>query len=127
MSRLRTFVAIETSQEVRGHAAKLIERLRGAEAKVKWVAPENMHLTLKFLGDVPAENINNVCRAVQEAADLHGPFPVDCQGAGAFPDAKRPRTIWMGVREPLEAIRALQTSVDQQLQKLGQPFRVCQE
>lgn len=121
MTQLRTFVAIETGQEVHGPASKLITKLCRSRAQVKWVAPDKLHLTLKFLGDVPSTEINGVCSAVQRAVAGKQPFQINCHGAGAFPDSKRPRTIWIGVREPSEAIRALQNSVDEELQKLGFP------
>jgi 2'-5' RNA ligase len=121
MTQLRTFVAIETAQEVHGPASKLITNLCRSRAQVKWVAPDKLHLTLKFLGDVPPTEINGVCSAVQRAVAGKQPFQINCHGAGAFPDSKRPRTIWIGVREPSEAIRALQNSVDEELQKLGFP------
>ena len=121
MTQLRTFVAIETGQEVHGPAEKLITKLSRSPAQVKWVAPDKLHLTLKFLGDVPPTEINAVCNAVQRAVAGKKPFQINCHGAGAFPDSKRPRTIWIGVREPSEAIQALQNSVDEELQKLGFP------
>ena len=73
MSKTRTFVAIAASADVRERAMQAIEQLRSSADNVKWVAPENMHLTLKFLGDVPATEIAQVCRAVERgAAELEG-------------------------------------------------------
>ena len=121
MTQLRTFVAIETGQEVHDTTSKLITNLCRSRAQVKWATPEKLHLTLKFLGDVPPTEISGICNAVQRAAVGKKPFQLNCHGAGAFPDSKRPRTVWIGVREPSEAIRALQNSVDEELQKLGFP------
>ena len=98
MKKIRTFVAVELSPETRSAAARLIERLRPAGAKVSWVKADNMHLTLKFLGDVPNVEIPAVCQAVAASSMNIAPFEIECGGAGAFPDARKPRTIWLGVR-----------------------------
>jgi len=106
MSRTRTFVAVDVSDGVRSRAARLITHLR-SEIKVSWVAPANMHITLKFLGDQTDEAVAAICRAVQEGAAAVDPFEFTCQGAGAFPDIRRPRTLWVGVTEGLEEFRQL--------------------
>ena len=118
---MRTFVAVEASMEVRGNAHRLMERLRRAEAKVKWVAPENVHLTLKFLGDIPDTEISHVCDAVARAVSEVSPFKIDCVGAGAFPESSRPRTVWIGVGEGAEFVKELYMAVDQSLHGLGLP------
>ena len=121
MKKIRTFVAVELSAAVRGRAADLIERLRRCDAKVKWVDTANMHLTLKFLGDVPESEIAAVCRVVTEAAGPFVPFDITAVGAGAFPDARRPRTLWIGIDRGAEELCRLQKSVDRALRKLGFP------
>ena len=119
MSSLRTFVAIEASLEIRGHAARLIERLRRAEAKVKWIAPENLHLTLKFLGDVPEEHITEICNAVSRSAAHIESFQITCRGAGAFPDLSRPRTVWVGIEQGCDQLCELQSGIEKALSDLG--------
>jgi 2'-5' RNA ligase len=111
MSMTRTFVAVEVSQAVRSRAAELISCLRG-ETKVSWVAPANMHITLKFLGDQTDEAVAAICQAVQEGAASVAPFEFHCQGAGAFPGIERPRTLWLGVAEGLDPFRTLHAAVD---------------
>ena len=101
---IRTFVAVEMDVAIRKAAAGLIEKFRAAGAGVGWVAPENMHLTLKFLGDVGVEDIPNVCEAVREAAAGAAPFTLQVSGAGAFPNLSRPRVIWLGASEGEEAM-----------------------
>lgn len=123
MERLvRSFVAVELSPEVRGRALQLIEKLRRASAKVRWVRNDNLHLTLKFLGEVESVEIARICDAMQRAvADLES-FDLEFHAAGAFPDAVNPRTIWVGVRAGAEAMIALHRRVDDALENLG--FRV---
>jgi 2'-5' RNA ligase len=116
---VRTFVAVEIPGEVKSRAAQLIERLRVAQANVKWVAPEHMHWTLKFLGDVDMLEIPEVCRAVKRAAEPLRPFDVEARGAGAFPDLQNPRTIWVGVGEGGEAMIELHDALARELGQLG--------
>lgn len=104
---------------MRGGARRLIQRLAVADAKVRWVVAENMHLTLKFLGDVASEDIAEVCRAVAESVRDIEPFEFRCHGAGAFPDLARPRTVWIGVDEGSEAVLALHQAVELALGELG--------
>lgn len=121
MSSLRTFVAIETSLKVRGHVVRLIERLRRTEAKVKWVAVDNLHLTLKFLGDVREAEIANVCQTVKQAVMGGRSFLLEVCGAGAFPNPARPRTVWIGVGLGVEQVCQLQAEVESALKQLGFP------
>lgn len=119
MNPLRTFIAVEIAPTVRSAAVRLIERLRASQAKVKWIEAENLHFTLKFLGDVPAEEINNVCRAVDEAASPFTPFELVAKGCGAFPSPARPRTVWLGTEEGSEPMELLVQAIERLLEPLG--------
>ena len=119
MDRIRTFVAVEISPAVRGRAGDLVNRLRASGVKASWTRPENMHLTLQFLGDTDETLLPDVCRRVQEAAAGFSPFTLTFGRAGAFPSARRPRTLWLGVTEGLEPIRDLQAAIEKSLRKLG--------
>ena len=117
--KIRTFVAVEIGSEVRNRAAELIAALSAAGADVKWVEPKNLHLTLKFLGDVDTGEIHQVCRAVQDAVADAAPFEFELRGAGAFPGAGRPRTVWLGVAQGEEELVALNGRIEPPLEKLG--------
>jgi 2'-5' RNA ligase len=120
MSRhLRTFIAVAISPEVRSRAQKLIGELSGTSAKVRWIEPENLHYSLKFLGDVELLEIPRVCEAVHRAVADLPPFEITAQGTGAFPDVRRPRTIWLGVGEGSEAMIELNGAVERELAPLG--------
>lgn len=121
MAKTRTFIAVELSSSVQRRAADLVERLRVSGARVSWVAPQNMHLTLKFLGDQSDEELAEVCRAVAVAARDIEPFEFCCRGAGAFPNSERPRTLWIGVREGTAELQAMQQRVDAALKPFGYP------
>jgi 2'-5' RNA ligase len=117
--RIRTFVAVEIGSAIRDCAAELIDEFRAAGADVKWVEPQNLHITLKFLGDVDSREIHHVCQAVQGAVAEVAPFEFEVRGAGAFPNAKRPRTVWLGVGEGHEELVDLNRRVEKPLEKLG--------
>lgn len=119
MRRIRTFIAVELSADVRRRAGDLIERLQASGARVNWVAPENMHITLKFLGDQTDNEVATVCRAVQHAVQGLRPFEFTCCGAGAFPNVQRPRTLWIGVQDGAEELGRLQRCVEDELSEQG--------
>jgi RNA 2',3'-cyclic 3'-phosphodiesterase len=116
---LRTFTAIEITKAIRARAEELINSLAGTSADVKWVEPHNLHLTLKFLGDVHEREIAAVCAAVVRGAAKVDPFDVEVRGAGAFPTPARPRTVWLGVAMGTEPIITLHDHVETDLAKLG--------
>lgn len=121
MTRTRTFIAIDVPGIVRRRAADLIERLRADDVNVNWVAPANMHLTLKFLGDLTDVQLVDICRTVCATVAEFPPWDLLCQGAGAFPGATRPRTIWIGVRDGSEPFVELHAAIDDSLAELGFP------
>jgi 2'-5' RNA ligase len=121
MARLRTFVAVESTDEIQLAAERLIRQLSSVSQGVRWVAPANIHLTLKFLGDVDEREVYRVCQSVAKAAAADEPFQVLCRGTGAFPSPQRPRTIWMGVDDHQERLAGLQRRIEEELETLGFP------
>jgi 2'-5' RNA ligase len=115
----RTFVAVETSGPIRARAGELIAALMGTRADVKWVELHNLHLTLKFLGEVHEREIAQVCQAVARGAAEVEPFELEVRGAGAFPTAARPRTIWLGAGAGAEPMVVLHDHVEAALAELG--------
>ena len=118
---IRTFVAVEMDPAVRRAAQGLIDKFRATGAGVSWVVPANMHLTLKFLGDVGVGDVARVCQAVREAVAGAAPFSLQVCGVGAFPNLSRPRVIWLGAAEGQEAMAALAGRVESALTELGFP------
>jgi 2'-5' RNA ligase len=117
---LRLFVAVPAPPVVRAAASSVIERLRGSE-EVRWVAPELLHLTLKFLGSTPSEKVEGISAALTEKANRFSRFMVELGDAGAFPNLRRPQTIWMGVGGDVRALERLAEAVEQALVPLGFP------
>ena len=118
---LRTFIAVETSAAVRQRAGELIEVLAASGAKVSWVKTHNLHLTLKFLDEVRWNAIAEVTAAVERAAQTIEPFELEIRGAGTFPSAGRPRTIWLGTAATCEPLAALHAALENALKPLGFP------
>jgi 2'-5' RNA ligase len=116
---VRTFVAVEVSPEVMARSAELIKKLTALDAPVRWVDPQKMHFTLKFLGEVESLEIPDVCTVVDEAVKELPPFECQVAGAGAFPDLHRPRTVWLGMKYGIEAMIALHDAIDAGLTELG--------
>lgn len=115
----RTFVAVEITSPIRAKAEELIASLADTSADVKWVEPHNLHLTMKFLGDVHEREIGDVCQAVLQGAAARKPFDLDVRKAGAFPSSARPRTIWLGVGDGEQEMVDLHDRIEAELTELG--------
>src|SRR6476646_9096736 len=99
MARIRTFIAVDLAAGVKDRLIALQEQLGRSGSGVKWTRPENLHLTLLFLGEVDQLEVVSICRAVQQRARKHAPFAVDVAGLGAFPNARRPKILWAGIAD----------------------------
>jgi len=121
MARIRTFIAVETSPAVRRRAVDLQNKLRESEVKASWTDPENMHVTMQFLGDVEDTLIPEVCKRVATAAAPFEPFHVEFSRAGAFPGAERPRTVWIGVDQGSQELVDLQFAIQESLVEMRFP------
>lgn len=119
MPRTRTFIGIAASDEVRSRAEQVAGRLRGTIDDIKWVAPDNLHWTLHFLGEIEDEEIYQVCRAAEIAAGAAQAFTMQATGVGAFPSPLRPKTLWLGAGQGSEQLQSLHQSLDVQLRPLG--------
>jgi 2'-5' RNA ligase len=123
MATVRTFIAIELDEELRANLRDLQDRLRGqlAPRSVRWVRPQGIHLTLKFLGDTPVSRLDDIKAALAQAATEVGPFTFTVGGLGCFPNTRRPRVVWVGLQEPTGALVRLRDAVEAQVAPLGFP------
>ena len=123
MPTVRTFIAIELDDELRENLGRLQSQLREQmpPRSVRWVRPEGIHLTLKFLGDTPVEQVDEVKGALAAAAAGIGPFTVTAGGLGCFPDTRRPRVVWVGLQEETGALARLRDAVEAHVAPLGFP------
>lgn len=123
MASIRTFIAIELTEDARDALGRLQERLKrtpGGKAG-RWVKKESIHLTLKFLGDIPEEKVDQVCKGVRGACEGRHPFSVTIAGLGCFPNTRRPRVLWAGVNGEVDALCALQEAVEREMVALEFP------
>lgn len=117
--RIRTFIALDVERFTRDRLAGLQERLAAEGAAAKWVEPENLHLTLLFLGEVDMREIPNVCREVERAAAECRPFAMTLAGTGAFPSPRHPRILIVHVTEGADEIIELHDKIESRLLELG--------
>ncbi len=117
---MRTFIAIDLDPGLKGMLLELVGTLKRKGADVRWVQSQGLHLTLKFLGEVGAEAMPAVENVLRTAASGHRPFPLVLSGTGTFPGGKRPRVLWVGVREEPD-LMGLQEDIDAGLEKEGYP------
>jgi len=116
---MRTFVAIELPRELTSKIDQLQSALKKTNADVSWVKPQNVHITLKFLGEVREEKIEEVYQATEKSVKGLRNFPVNLQGLGGFPNLKRPRVIWIGVEKGKEILAELYPKVEEEFFKIG--------
>ena len=121
MPTVRTFVALEFPAVVGQTLGAIIDQLRQAGDGVRWVRPEDTHLTLKFLGDVDEARIPDVARVVKDVAQTYVPFTLRTSDVGGFPNRERAKVVWVGVEGDLDALAGLQKDVDEALGSLGFP------
>jgi RNA 2',3'-cyclic 3'-phosphodiesterase len=119
MGKTRTFIGIDIGDAIRSSATALQKELAKAGAEVKWAAPESMHVTLLFLGDVDDRELHAVCKVVKEAAAGEPPFTLRVSGVGAFPTPRRPKILWAGITDGAEPLRRLHAALETPMLSLG--------
>lgn len=119
---LRAFIAIELPPHLQEAVEKQTARLRqtlGSES-IRWVPPQNMHLTLKFFGDIAASHVDFLKQLLTQAANSHKQFDLQIGGIGSYPNSKRPRVLWAGLHAPAD-LASLQKSIEAGSVRLGYP------
>src|SRR2546423_4294933 len=126
----RTFIAIELPLDLRARVAAHIDGLRreSPEVRASWTRPENLHLTLKFLGDVPAADIPRLASSVEAAAQLISAFEFNVSECGVFPTQGTPKVLWIGITDGLVELSSLHEAVERECERAGfsreaRPFR----
>lgn len=120
MESIRAFIAVELPGEVASFLARLQDDLRKREqAPVKWVHPESIHLTLKFLGNIDARKVDAIAAAISGAAKGIGPLRLRLGAPGAFPNLRAPRVICIGLEGQTEELSNLHRNIDSALVPLG--------
>jgi 2'-5' RNA ligase len=118
---LRAFVAVEIPPGLLESLAAVQGELRRRGVQARWTRPENLHLTLRFLGDVPAERVANLATALRSAVAGHSGFRLTSAGIGVFPGLRRPRVLWAGLRGATADLARLQQEIEERLEAIGFP------
>jgi 2'-5' RNA ligase len=120
MTPLRTFIAVDIPQRLLQAIQPKVDDLREklGNSAVRWVAVNNIHLTLKFLGDVAPSNLESLKLMLQTETQSRYPFDITLSGLGSFPNSKRPRVLFVGIQAPAE-LEALQHGIESAAAKLG--------
>jgi len=117
---VRLFIAVNLPPALRDDLWTIAEPLRTHDFPVRWVAPEGLHITVKFLGAVDPDHVPGVREGLERAVAGAKPFPVLLSGFGAFPSPRRPRVVWAGC-EAVPPFELLQDRVEREMQELGFP------
>ena len=116
---IRCFIAIEIPETIQNQLVRIQGTLRKQIQKASWVKPGNIHLTLKFLGDVDPEDLESIGQAIEEVASRHRSFSLRIGGLGAFPNFARPRVMWTGVKAGGERVSTLAQDINIALSHCG--------
>jgi 2'-5' RNA ligase len=119
MQTLRTFIALDMPPEIKAALEKYVQPLKSLRGRVSWVKRENLHLTLKFLGDTPANRVDEIATALQEITATSTPFSADIAGSGAFPNDQAPRVLWVGINDASGTLLKLAKAIDECMHRFG--------
>lgn len=119
MAGWRSFCAVELSKEIAAGIRRIQEDLKERAGGVRWVRPEGIHLTLKFLGEVDPDRIEGIAHKMEEAVRETKLFTIGVRGGGAFPNARNPRVIWIGIDDPSGELKKVQARVEESMEEIG--------
>ncbi|MGI9467282.1 MAG: RNA 2',3'-cyclic phosphodiesterase [Rubripirellula sp.] len=119
MKNIRSFIAIKLAPDVNRNSTRMLQRLRQSNDGIKWVPTDNLHLTLKFLGDVDNTEVPDVCNVIHRVCSNHAPFHLDFGGTGGFPSRERPRILYAGINDASGALTKIVSQLETSLAELG--------
>ncbi len=118
---MRTFIAIELPDSIKKKIGEVQAPLKKTDTFVSWVKPGNIHVTLKFLGEVPEDKIDSVYAATEKAVKGAKRFTMSLKGMGGFPNLRRPRVIWIGAGSGEAELSHLAGRIEEEMEKIGFP------
>jgi 2'-5' RNA ligase len=121
MTTVRAFIAIDMPKSVVELIRCKQDALRKEGLRLRWVSPENVHLTIRFLGDIAVDDIDGIRQAVETAAAESAPPTVFAKGVGAFPKGGQPRVVWIGLGGELDALAEIYRRLNDCLAEKGIP------
>jgi 2'-5' RNA ligase len=117
---LRCFIAVEVPGPMRRSIGEMIENLRKSGSDVKWLPPDNVHMTLKFLGSTEESLLEALRESLFKKLSPYSPFYIRISGVGCFPDERRPKVVWVGAHESGQ-VRDVQRDIEAEMVKFGFP------
>jgi len=122
MEQIRSFIACELPETVKSSLVLIQKALQSVDPScAKWVDPNSIHLTLKFLGNVDVEKIESITKGLFEATQNVPPFQLELAGLGAFPNLRSVRVVWIGLKGDLDLLQKLQSQIEARISPLGFP------
>jgi len=118
---IRTFIAFKLPKNIIYSISEIQNRFKSYAFKVRWVNPENIHLTLKFLGNINHTDIEKISKTIINTANGYAPVSLVVKGVGVFPGIKRAHVIWMGLTGEIEKLTGIQNDIEENLEELGFP------
>lgn len=118
---MRAFIAIELPANIKDSVLKIQDKLKIALPKVSWVKPENLHFTLKFLGEISDKQQESINQIIREVAGTITDFKIKLESLGAFPNVSRARIIWVGSEQVPEELKQIVEQLETKIAKLGIP------
>ena len=119
---IRCFIAIEIPKTIQNQLAQIQGTLRNQIEKASWVKPGNIHLTLKFLGDIDPDDLESIGKAIERVTSHHRSFSLRVGGLGAFPNFARPRVLWAGIKVGGNRVSVLARDINAALSDCGFPL-----
>ncbi len=118
---MRSFIAIELPQNIKDYLSRLQTQLKNSQADVKWVEPQNIHLTLKFLGEIDDNQLSEINNILENIAKERKHFQANVSSAGAFPKINFPRVIWVGLKEGDQETQDIARYLEEKIAEIGVP------
>lgn len=115
--KIRTFIAIPFPGYIKKELEKIQNECKKTGIRASWPKPSNIHLTLKFIGDIPIKNISKFEKVLSNAVKSIRPFTLFASGIGAFPSLKRPKVLWAGVKGDIDVLAELELNLSEALKK----------
>jgi 2'-5' RNA ligase len=116
---LRLFIAVPTTPRIKRRIGDIINKFKGYGADIKWVSEENLHTTLKFLGDTPAVKLDKINETLEKTLSVFETSRLRFRGIGAFPRMKNPKIIWVGSESVNAKLTAIASAIDEAMASLG--------
>lgn len=118
---MRTFIAIELPQALKDALSEIQNKLKTTLPKISWVKPQNLHLTLKFIGEISPKQLNNIKQMITEIATATADFKIKLETLGVFPNIRSARIIWIGNNQLPLPLKNLVDQIETKIAELGKP------